>query len=76
MTTMAAMNAKKAKMASISCGQHVKVLPYAWYDWNMALIYGHSNNEFIIDDVFHPACIAGGSFLAVFKEYFQPLSDS
>ncbi|EKX96518.1 hypothetical protein HMPREF9163_01713 [Selenomonas sp. oral taxon 138 str. F0429] len=69
------MYAKESIMASIPCSKHVQILTDIWDYRNTAFVKGHSNNEFISDDILHTARVAGGFLLVVFKEYFQPLSN-
>ena len=67
------VGAEKAKVTPVACRENVEVLAGARDDRNMALIHRHGNNEIVSDDILHTTAVAAGSFLAVFKKYFEPL---
>ena len=75
MMSVTVMCTEEPIVTSISSGEHAKILANPRNYGNKAFVHRHGHNELVTDNVFHTTCIAGDSFLAVLKEYFEPLSD-
>ncbi|EGK57471.1 hypothetical protein HMPREF9081_2308 [Centipeda periodontii DSM 2778] len=76
MASVTAMHAKEAIVASVPCRKHIEIFADVRNHRNTAFVHRHGNNEVISDNVLYTTRVAGDFLLVVFKEYFQPLSDS